>query len=480
MNTSDKSKKYEFSIKNPDDSDTNFQAAHMINKMKKVKNNRKIKNNYKNIEGFNVLENKMKVSGKKKEKKTTVENFNANDNYVDNKVIEGLDNCTEEDLKDRDNKDCYEGHDKIDGDAKQIKWKEKFIDGVNDAYDNSTIINNTISDNLADLFSNGTATKNDKLLIREYFASLFAGLISIPVSFNWYFVMFFSDYDSLYHLKVDELKEKASKEDSSLLKMLLWFFEFAIFFPETLDNFFTKVIPDNTKWLNGKVKFILLHIIVFFIIKDSIVNMKDLLISLLTDVSGSAIISLMFFVVFVIFFMSLFKYDIPTVISFVSSPFTFLILHVLIRFIFIMILSVPTGGFMSMIYLFAYSIFALVIYARNNLSDTIKNVIIHSNESGAFKVNETCYDDDIWTLLFKAFVNIVGLLKTNIYYILFIAIIIFYSLKFSKELSDSNAFIPGLSLKSSFVYFNCFLLLILMSFIYLNSSSTNFNIKEII
>ena len=460
--------------KNQSDRDHNFQTAAMESKMKKIKN-RKMKNNYKNIETFGTITN---VSDAKKtpvinnKKEVAVENFDLLSNLVNNKIIEGIQDqtCTDADLNDPTNEKCYNVPPDINDSKKKVDWQKGFADGINNAYDVSTSWVHILAENLANSLSQGKATEQDIELIRQYLSTIFAAIVSIPISYNWYFVMYFNDYDNMFHLSIQELKEKAEADETNVLKFIMFIFEFALFFPSVLDYFITKFVPTYTSWLNGKMKFMLVYITTFFVLKRFIVNIKDFFIALITDTTSNFMVNLMFATVFLNFFISLFSMKLSDLIKTAASPILFLVFNIILRFIIIIIVSVPIGGILSILYLLLYSLGAIFLYSDKGLIETIKNIIFHSDNSEPSSSGVSCEEEGFLRKLLRIIIKYLGLFKSNIFMIIIAFIIIFYFFRLKNNLSDAAGMVSGVSFKDSFIYFNFLFGLIMFTMLYIGLS----------
>lgn len=481
MNASENNMTNKRFSKNQSDSDHNFQTAAMESKMKKIKN-RKVKNNYKNIETFGTISNdsiakKKQVISKKKE--STVENFDSLSNFVNSRIIEGNENqtgdsneqvCSDADIQDPNNEDCYNVPQDVDDSKKKVDWQKDFANRINTAYDASTGWVHILAENLANSLSNRNATERDIELIRHYLSTLFAAMISIPISYNWYFVMYFNDYDNMFHLSIKELKKKAEADETNVLKFVMFLFEFALFFPSVLDYFITNFVPTYTSWLNGKMKYMLVYITTFFVLKRFMVNIKDFFIALITDTTSNLMVNIMFATVFIVFFVSLFSMSQVDIIKNLMSPIFFLMFNVILRFIIIIIISVPLGGITCILYLLIYSLFAIFIYSDKGIIETIKNITFHSDHSEGPSSGVSCEEEGILRKLLRTIIKYLGLLKTNIFMVLLVFIIIFYFFRLKNNLSDSPGMLSGISFKDSFIYFNFLFGIIMLTMLYIGLS----------
>tara|TARA_B100001093_G_scaffold76612_2_gene67466 strand:- start:17038 stop:18516 length:1479 start_codon:yes stop_codon:yes gene_type:complete len=446
-----KSVKKEFSDSINIDEHT-FQTMHMENKLKKIKRRKKIKNNFKNMETFETLQNTFENDEKKEERNDNIESFNN--------IVEGLDI----DITDTENRDTWEGHDDVDApDMSSFDWKKELINGINYIYDSTQEGIRVLADKTTSSLSNGEATENDRIILYNYFSTIIAALATYPVSYNWYFLMFYlqdmTDVD-LPHVSTEELKILSTVTDPEELKekwyvgmlsLFMWFNEFAIFFPATLDWFITVLSPPIiNKFLDGKVKFMLLFFIVFNILKYGLTIFKDLFISIIDETSNSWIVNTMYASVFLLFFIAFFRSlnDPGTKAAYMSSWFI-MIPMLFVRFIIIIVTSVPLAGALCFLYLFIYSLFATILYkpAGSSYLDLIKRISYHIDNSKLDKPPRSCDGESFFSKLLRIVVNIVGVFKDNLLEITIVLISIGFYYNSLTEMSDAPGIMNGYSLK---------------------------------
>ena len=482
-------KEFSNTLKN---SDYDFQTANMENKMKNIKKrNKQVKQNYKNIETFNTLDNKKPERKKKKKnnKKETVESFNNINN--NNKLIETV--CTQEDLKDRNNRDCYEGHDDVK-EAEEKTFKDKLEALINAIYDKpSSLIRNTGS-KFADALSNGDATNKDKELISDYFVSLVTALVTFPITYNWYFLMYYTQDDSsieLAHLSIAELKEKAkspslSIQDSyykGIISFVLWFFEFAIMFPSAIDLVFTQLFPSIThKYLSGRVKFMLVFFIIYQILRKVVPGSRTFFLDLLNG-GVSPIIGVMYAIIVLTFIVNFIQdmMDINERQMFINGwPVTVPLLF--LRFVIIMLISVPLGSVSTLFYFIIYSIFGICIYSPISIGKILDKIHSHSDIPAKLPSNETCEGEGFIMKFLRILLKVFGMFKTNVVTVLIFCIAIFHLFKLNTELSNASGMVSGISLKESFIFFNMLLIIVVGLWLYMSFGDKTqeiFNDKKI-
>ena len=475
MNTSeiniDKKEKDKFSKNDTDDH--NFQTASMENKLKNIKKKKKakMKNNFKNIETLSVLENEqyeIVEDNTDKIKKTPVdvdniENFDTLNSIFTNKIIEGNTN-----LDDKNNKDNWEGHDEVSEKEKdKIEWKKGAVQFVESTYESVVSYSRIFADRVAYVLSDGTYSEDDKIIIRDYFATIFASIISIPITFNWYYLIYYVPRNSVFSMTLSDIKEIQARLNIDSLKFFLFIFEFAIFFPLHLNTFLMEVIPFyTTNLFSNKLKFIIIYFCSFYGVKVITRKLKDLCLDLISDATSNTIINLMFAIVFINFFISLFSLTYEELFTF--NPIIYGIKN-FIRFIVIIIISVFVAIILCLLYLFTYSLFGIVLYNKQELMETIKNILSHSNHDFDYG-NKTCDEEGILKRLFRYIMKIIGMFKENIFVVILVFVVVFYTLKFNRELSDTNGIINGVSFKDSFMFFNFLFFVIIITWLYIGVS----------
>lgn len=451
------------------DNDHNFQTANMEYKMKQIKkkSKSKIKNNFKNIETFDTLHNEYSHENKDISEDTNskpskeIENFDSLSSIFTNKVVEGAAN-----LDDKENRDNWEGHDEVKDDEKKIDWRDKGEKFIEDVYDKLTFINRKLCKEITYALSNNP-TKKDEELMRDYLSTLFIAVVSLPITFNWYYVMYCVPKENLFNMSVQDFKEKSKEPGFEILKLILFLFEFAFFFLSVLNYLITDFFPAITnKYLNGKINFMLVFFAVFYGLKKLSVHLKNMLIAIIKDSSSNFIVNIMFATVFINFFVSMFSMDFEEMFSFFSSP-IFFILKNIVRFIFIIIISVPVGAMLIFLYFIIYSLFAILIYGKGGIAKSFMDVDSQTETSSSYLSNISCDDESFFSILIRNLLKIVGFMKKHLVLIVVIFIIIRYTFLFRTELSDTEGIIPGMTFRDSFMFFNLLLFVTVGTWIYI-------------
>lgn len=448
----------------------NIQTINMENKLKNIKKrNKNVKNNFKNIETFNTLTNdKKQEKNIKEDTKKNVESFNN--------IVEGQTN-----INDKNNRDNWEGHDDVEDPEGDVDWKESFARAIENAHDSGIKLINTFAHTLTDGISGGTATENDKKIIANYISTLLAALFSLPISYNWYFLMFYilDNKDvKIPHLSISDLKKQAvvnpddpeSAGSAGAIGLCLWFFEFALMFPCGLDQLLTITIPTFFATIfNGKMNFILIFFTVFFVLRNCVTAIKDFFVGFVRDSSNNVIMNLMFAAVFIMFFVSFAQTLMdPNGMQMYLDGWVILLPLLFIRLLLIMLISVPIGAAMCIIYFFAYSFFAISIYSPDSYSKMVQKLNFHIDNSIPPSLSRGCEGDSILNELLRMIVNFFGIFKSNLLSILFVLIAIAYIFIMNNELSDNKGMLPGFTLKQSFVYLNFIFIITIGTSLYLS------------
>jgi hypothetical protein len=124
---------------------------------------------------------------------------------------------------------------------------------------------------------------------------------------------------------------------------------------------------------------------------------------------------------------------------------------------------------LCLLYLFTYSLFGIVLYNKEDLTETIKNILSHSNHDFDYG-NKTCDEEGILKRLFRYIMKIIGMFKENIFVVILVFVVVFYTLKFNRELSDTDGIINGISFKDSFMFFNFLFFVIIITWLYIGVS----------
>jgi len=366
----------------------NFQVEHMIQKIKKIKSTKKKKTgeNYKNIEPLvNIYdkdedenekedenENEKKGSNKKKatkERKPSPGSPPIVEGYMDSSL--------------NDNSKWY-GDDPVNdnGNAGVESVADKLVQYVNIVYDFFDMMLFKIAELIAKLFSMGNVDDvNDIIIVKRNVGWFFSIVLAWFVVFNWFYVSY---YKNAAGKGVDINKDfyrgsLKTKEDTDangpLYTYIIFWFEFAIFFPEKFQEYFVVWFPSIfEKTLNKTTLFIILFFLFISIIYNYPSRCRTFLVDALKQNGQNMTIMFMLLIVVYLFFAGLITIDFygmiktyKNILSIVANPtmiFIILICHI-VRFLFAMLCSVPLGGLLVMVYIALYSLLAIPIYSKN-------------------------------------------------------------------------------------------------------------------
>ncbi len=431
-----------------------FQSAHMIQKIKKIKK-KKQKQNISGMADFDVLTNTNNhgsplaaadahVPASTNTSSASIFNMQYWKQLVFGKTVEGVVNFKEDD---------YEGRDNLNEPTRKTNIKRKIKDMIESAYAKVNNVNQQIAAGICNVLSSNTATKNDIAIVRNQIVLLETALISMPVVYNWYYLMFYAKYIGV---KIPELSRNELFKtfgDFKPIQMLLYLFNIAIWFPEKLDGFLLQQIPEMTsRFFNGTCKFILLYILCFIMIKYSAVTVKDFFIDLVTDATGNWVINLMFAIVFILFLISVFTlnfigdigHDVQEVMSVGETMLNpiWSFIRMIIRFLITMVISVPLGAIMCALYLVLYSFFGAYIYGgvskgiskfKTEVDEHIRN-----DNAGVFK-EDTCNNGGLWALILSiidAIFTFMKYIKEHLLKIVIAAIFIYSSINITSNFSN--------------------------------------------
>jgi hypothetical protein len=360
--------KKQFSQSNPKE---NFQVEYMVQKIKKIKATKKKKRseNYKNIEPLVNIYDKEEEETDEKEEKSSASTPPIVEGYMD----PGL----------NDNSKWY-GDDPVNdnGSGGIESVADKLIAYINIVYSFGDKILFKIAEAIANLFSMGKVDDvQDIVIVKQNVSWFFSILLAWYVVFNWYYLSY---YKTPYGKGVDINKDfyrgnLKTKEDTDangpLYTYIIFWFEFALFFPEKFQEYFVVWFPSIfEKFINKTTLFIVLFFLFISIIYNYPSRCRTFLIDALKQNGENMTVMLMFVSVVYLFFSGLIAIDFygliktgKNILSIIANPtmiFVILICHI-IRFLFAMVCSVPLGGILIMVYTALYSLFAIQLYAKN-------------------------------------------------------------------------------------------------------------------
>ena len=372
--------------------DPDFQTINMIQKIKRVK---KQKKGLLNIE--RPLENYKNIE--------TLQNIYDKDLPQEKPVIEGLN------LPDDD----YDGIEKPYNDARPDNLTDALIDFIDSCFAAIDKFNKEKAQLIADIFSHKTSTKQDVKLLQKYIALFETIGISYFVAYNWFFYLFYDiNYDPTQKTMPDSTKGKerptqptySHKEVNEasrkypIIDLWLWFGEFVIIFTEYFQWIMLTIIPFFFTIFNYKTCFIFLFLSFIYLLFNFLPALRNLLVDSLTMNTENKIV-MAFLIIFVIMWApsawfpaksdrendqaSAANYqNVVTRSWFILIPF---ILYKIVRAFFVIYLTVPLGAVGLGMYVLFYSFFGVLSYYFFNIFKaytTFNNMYIYIKD-GEFR-----------------------------------------------------------------------------------------------
>jgi hypothetical protein len=389
--------------KTQSNSDENFQTMNMIYKIKKIKKNKKPKmENYKGIE---PLQN---INDVEKDQEKEINN---------EPIIEGLKSRVTTDdpnflgLPDKD----FDG---VDTPSKKDNSKDprvilsNFIDNIFKKIDN---FNYNKAYLFARAFSGTKPEKSDVMVVKKYIGWFETILLSYFACYNWFFLMYYRynhndnvEPELLGHRYKTPILDTYDFQNKSFSRIDFWgmiykfinyFFIYCLMFVEYLQNIMMEKIPNICKIIfNLKGCFIIVFIIMLFFIQYCSKWLFTFLKDILKGNTNNIVIGMMFFILILGYFFGTynFGYIVKTpgytfhsfADFFMGLPFS--LITAFMRFIFIMLTSVPIGGILCVFYILYQSFFGILFNVG------ITSIFgITSNQKNIFeKINEFIKDNN--------------------------------------------------------------------------------------
>jgi len=431
----------------------NFQTANMIHKLKQTKENKmkrkdavkKRKRNYKNIEEFETLMN---------DKNTT---------ETHNKAVS--EHETAVDPENNANIETFESDDYTNDDYVEDPEQSK-IDGVwridqhiEKIFDNATSGPRTLARIFCKAFTGGKATKEDEDIVHDYIMWILTAFISLYVVYNWYFVMFYAPKNEIELIHVSRDYFESRKESNGMYKVLLYIFDIAIWFPETLDKLMTNYVPDGmNKFFNGSTKFILLYYFFIYFNYNAVSWIKDQLVSLFTG--GSSLFWLFEICVLILFLLS-FDLDLMEKLKYLAIP------YYLIRLIIVAIISVPVGLIFSSLYLIFNSFFAKWWYSSKTLWSSI-DIAVGKDKSPLEELTTCDLDEEtsFVVYLIRSLFNFATEYKFHLIWATLFGMFAYSAVFMYQTLSDAKSVFPNLSFRDTMMLYNVMLMISIGSIIF--------------
>jgi len=407
-----------------------FQVINMNYKLKRIKKNKKQRNNYKNIDLLEVLDNKPNPES------SLVEPFNT-------KIIEGLK------LPDS----AYDGIDNVNDNRDSVGMFDPISNLssiINNIYDGCNYLNHFIATKLANVLSKDTASENDINLFRNNIVWFESVMMSCFVTYNLFFIMYYKDVEKIKLFVLSREKVNEAAKTNQLLYLLLFIFEYSIFFPEVLNLFLTTYIPKFTKqFFNATLIFAIIFVCLIFFFKYFAAGFKNFLIDGLQGQMGwigyilTGIIGLLWLKSLVADIIKYFFDNNGVTMPMISIVFFFIFR--LLRLMIAMSIGGATGIILMILYIICYVFMAVFIYKGPNTSiyERMDNYI---RTATAEYVPNNCGDNgSIFTKIFNSifwvleyFMKLIDILHEHLFVIAFIVILIYGILKYNNNISVSN------------------------------------------
>jgi len=446
-------------------SDNKFQIINMNYKLKKIKNRKK--NNYKNIETFEILDNKQKVENNDTNKNYTISDKlnKKNENEIEPFVsgtnfntIEGFPN------------DYYDGIDNLKESRDDIAGTFSLSDFIEKIYNYINQFNHMMSEKLANSLSKNTATENDIFIIRQYFVWTESILASMYVSYNMYFIMYYKDVENI---RLTEISMKKMRELEKTILFLIPFnyaFEYSITILEFSNWLITKIIPEYTKKvLNTTFIFTIIFILLIFFFKYFALYFKNFLINAI-NFKYDYFMFMIGIVVLALWLLGVLKVGKEKAeryskgeqeISYVDLA--LFALNRVIKLLASLFMGVPMTLFMLALYILVYTFVAIFFYVGFDTS-----IFIRINEYISLTKNtkiESVCDETNWFEEIKEFsgMNLIMIFVETLFSNLFlIAFIILYLTSCGDYKNNISS--DAVNLKNSLIFINL-MIIIILSFI---------------
>jgi hypothetical protein len=394
----------------PNKYDDNFQIMNMKQKIKKIKKTKVKKENYKNIE---LLENIYDKPPEMKEGFSTNPLDKNSAKNVNNKVKPARKNAQEfiddPDFLGLPDKD-FDGVDKPDK-GNKIDMQHSFIDYINEIYEKIYSFNHSIAstiakslssmsfaeDTMGELLRKGVNSRKvkqsvdnekDILIIQKYVGFFESILVAFFATYNWFYIIFYyytpednnknrKNEDMTGH-RIDTSRYSAYEIQNNMYgipflsmyyNFINYFFLYVVVFMEYLQTVLLDLFPKIAKrFLNLKGCFIIVFVllIMFFYYFNS--QFHRFIIAVLTGNVKNFTVGCMYMFLLIIYLFGNYnngnfeKTPLHTThryLMFFISPLIGALIA-FIRFIIIMLITVPVTGFMFVYYILSKSLFGIL------------------------------------------------------------------------------------------------------------------------
>jgi len=447
-----------FSNKQPEKNidDDNFQTMNMIYKIKKIKKSKKPKiENYKQIETFDTL-------------------------HVNEPIIEGARNKSGASVSDPDflglpDKD-YDGVDKPDKGIKDDPRKQLKA-GVDKIFKKIDKFNYEKAKLVAIAFSGSkNPPQNDVNIIKKYIAWFETILISYFACYNWFFLMYYryNNEDAPIATAPESAKEAFKKDKEGyrvfgnridtywiqnasidrknplavFYKVIDYFFIYSIMFVEQLQNILLDKFPQLSRRIfNLKGCFVIVFLLLIVFNQYATKMVYNFFTAILSGKTSNILVGIMYFGLIIAYFFGTYNFGyIEKTPGFTFHSYADYALGIpatfitgFMRFIMLMLISVPIGGVLCVFYILYQSfcgIFANVDYLEPFGYFLGKEHNSFSKIHDYIKNNNSKHDDNIFKKAFNLIFDYY--LYKYILNLVFIVMFIFALIDYNQNLQSYN------------------------------------------
>jgi len=420
-----------------------FQIQKMLSKLEKIKTKKTKKpkmENYKNIEPLinvhdDIDENdeKMDENVPDIDKKKTLEGF-----------VDPLYSITKSSPVYNDNNNLYNddnwyGWDPVqDNGSTSESIVDKLIRYINNAYKLMDYFIFYIARLIAVAITfDKIDDENDIIILKKNVGWFFSIMFAWIFVFNWFYLSFYKPMYGGPALNKGFYRENMKNKESTdangaMYTYLIFWFEFAIFFPEKFQEYFVIQIPAYVDKVLNKTS---IFIIIFFIMISLIYNCPNFCRKFLVDAlkfdQSNFLIVIMLLIVVYLFFTGLVTLDLygiiktyKNILSIIASPVMIIVILLchIVRFLFALLCTIPIAGLLVITYFIAFSLFGINIYGNTpDQRDIRKKIWEYIKPSRDFlKEKSGCEKTTFW----EPFINAMNMISDFIYkYSLWIAFI---------------------------------------------------------
>jgi len=290
--------------------------------------------------------------------------------------------------------------------------------------------------------------------------------------YNWYFAIYFAKDKGIHipSFSADALREhwrnENTKEENSVIKIFLWFFEFALWFPEKLNWLLVDILPTTSGLLNGTCNFLFLYFVCLYCVKYFAITFKNFFDAIFKIDKGfptNPILLSMLMIIFGLFIVSLTKEpklqkdESGGVASAIINAGTAAgkggvidkffrgIWHIL-HLIIVVVVCVPAGAIASGLYLIYMSFFSRLTLGNWDVTDvlfsmeSINEIDKHIRSSKAgFEETDLCNSNTFLSFLYSflsIIFNFLDYFKTHLLKIIYTIMLAIITVNMSTNISS--------------------------------------------